>query len=60
MKNSLNAHVHFTMIYEIASLYLNINYAQPEFQSMSVSDKFVYMLQNKQHLVATFCHQTFF
>ncbi len=39
------------------SLYLKINYTQPEFQSMSVNDKFVYMLQNKQHLVAKFCHQ---
>ncbi len=28
------------------SLYLKINYTQPEFQSMSVNDKFVYMLTN--------------
>ncbi len=41
------------------SLYLKINYTQPEFQYMSVSDKFVYMLQNKQHLVAKFYHQAF-
>ncbi len=40
-------------------MYLKINYTQPEFQSMSVNDKFVYMLQNKQHLVAKFCHQAF-
>ncbi len=40
-------------------LYLKIYYTQPEFQTMSVNDKFVYMLQNKQHLVTTFCHQTF-
>ncbi len=41
------------------SLYLKINYTEPEFQSMSVNDKCVYMLQNKQHLVAKFCHQLF-
>ncbi len=38
---------------------MKINYTQPEFQSMSVNDKFVYMLQNKQHLVAKFCNQAF-
>ncbi len=32
---------------------------QPEFQSMPVNDKFMYMLQNKQHLVAKYCHQAF-
>ncbi len=41
------------------SLYLTINYTQPEFQSMLVNDTFVYMLQNKQHLVAKFCLQAF-
>ncbi len=41
------------------SLHLKINYTQPEFQSMSVNDTFVYMLQNKQHLMAKFCHQAF-
>ncbi len=41
------------------SLSLKINYTQPEFQSKSVNDKFVYMLQNKQYLVAKFCHQAF-
>ncbi len=41
------------------SLYLNINYTQPELQSISDNDKFVYILQNKQHLVTKFCHQTF-
>ncbi len=40
-------------------LYLKINYTQLEFQSMSVNDGFVYMLQNKQHLVAKFCHHFF-
>ncbi len=41
------------------SLYSKINYTEPEFQSMTVNDKFVYMLQNKQYLVAKFCHQAF-
>ncbi len=41
------------------SLYLKINYTLPECKSMSVNDKFVYMLDNKQHLVDTFCHQAF-
>ncbi len=41
------------------SLYLKINYTQPEFKSMSVNDKFVYMLQNKQHLIVTFCPSSF-
>ncbi len=41
------------------SLYFKINYTEPEFQSKSVNDKFVYMLQHKQHLVAKFCHQAF-
>ncbi len=38
------------------SLCLKIKYTQKEFQSISVNDKFVYMLQHKQHLVAKFCH----
>ncbi len=38
---------------------LKINYTQPEFRSMSVNETFVHMLQNKQHLVARFCHQAF-
>ncbi len=58
MKNTLHAHVHFTNDLR-NSLYLKINYTQPEFQSMSVNDTFVYMLQNKQHLVVKFCHQAF-
>ncbi len=39
------------------SLYLKINFTQPELQSMSVNDKFVYMVQNQQHNVTKFCHQ---
>ncbi len=50
MKNTLYAHVHLTMIY----------YTQPEFQSMSVNDKFVkYLLQNNQYRVAKCCYQAF-
>ncbi len=41
------------------SLYLKINYTQPEFQSMSFKYKFVYIIQNKQHQVAKFFHQAF-
>ncbi len=41
------------------SLYLKIKCTQPDFQSISVDDNFVYMLQNKPHLVAKFCHQAF-
>ncbi len=58
MKNTLYAHVHFTMILN-NSLYLKIDYTQPELQFMSINDRFVYMLQNKQHLVAKICHQAF-
>ncbi len=41
------------------SLYLKINCTQPKFQSMSINDMFVYMLQNKQHLEAKFHYQAF-